>query len=111
MEKSLRIKNGCIIPEDRIKVYEKLLEVLPEEEAIRGHAFMCDLIEERFNIEVDLNTFSDRPAKGVKLPELRKFRPKTIEERYSAWGHARDFGLRVHAVEGAIRVWKKKFAK
>ena len=105
-------KNGTtIIPEQRIYIYEWLLERIKIKKESHGWMYMCNQLENEFGKKFNINTI-----KGSTLPELAKQRPERDNngEKISgdmAWYDSFVYDERIKHVEDAIALWNKKYKK
>lgn len=104
-----RDKKGRIIPEQRIIIYKRLLELLKEQyEDGDKSLFMCNIINVEFDIYPALNTHK---GEQTDLPELRKQRPRTLKRYQQAWFEGPEYQKRIDAVNRAIKLWEEKYSE
>jgi hypothetical protein len=102
---------GIIIPEDRLTVYKRLLVMLEnEKEQQSGNAFMCNRIYFDSSCRLSVNLNTDEIGQS-ELPELRKQRPRDLAAHKHAWYSGYEVDKRIAAVNAAIKLWNKKYAK
>lgn len=105
------MKNGVIAPKDRIVIYEWLLSKIIYMKENNLFCYMCNLIQFRYYIDVNINTI-----KGSELPELARQHPKFSTEggrlvKRDAWYDAYEYDMRIKNVQDAIALWNKKYKK